>query len=88
MNERIKELASQASKIAREEHPEIAKGATLGQLANAKFKTYLVTEFDMEKFAELIVRECGQFTMDIIKAGGIPAEHANALLMAHFGVEE
>jgi hypothetical protein len=43
---------------------------------------------EIEEFAKLIVRQCGQFTKDIINAGGIPAEHANALLLAHFGITE
>ena len=74
MNERIKELAIQA---------------------NIEF-TYDPTETpmrvfveawgeDLEKFAELIVRECGEWVNDNL---GLLDEEARADLLKHFGVEE
>ena len=89
MNERIKQLAEQASKLAREEHPEIANRATIGQIANAKFKSYIVTEFDMEKFAELIIKECvnvldpnGEYT-EKYKYSHIPGPDGLRTLLSH-----
>jgi hypothetical protein len=41
--------------------------------------------FDKEKFAELIVRECGQWVNDNL---GLLDEEARADLLKHFGVEE
>ena len=72
MNKRIQELMLQAG--ARQEK----KGA---------YTYSLLEDEEIEKFAELIVRECGQFAKDIINAGEIPADHANALLMAYFGIK-
>jgi hypothetical protein len=39
----------------------------------------------LEKFAELIVRECGQWVNDNL---GLLDEEAQADLLKHFGVEE
>jgi hypothetical protein len=41
---------------------------------------------DTEMLAELIVKACGQFTVDIMLCGGIEPEHAYHLLMVHMGV--
>jgi hypothetical protein len=57
MNARIRELAAQANTLVSEEHPELAKGATMGEMANAKYKIFLITEYHLEKFAELIIEE-------------------------------
>jgi hypothetical protein len=40
---------------------------------------------DRQKFAELIVRECGQWVNDNL---GLLDEEARADLLKHFGVEE
>lgn len=74
MNDRIKELIKLSTTV---EH---------GVIQPRKITT--VMHFDKEKFAELLIKECGQFTKQIIAAGGIPADHANAMLLAHFGIEE
>ena len=77
-----KELAHKfaclASKLARQEHPEIAKGATFLELAfrPPKFKIFLITEYDNEKLVELIVRECASLANN----------DANSIL-EHFGIE-
>ena len=43
MNARIRELAAQANTLVSEEHPELAKGATMGEMANAKYKIFFKT---------------------------------------------
>ena len=53
MNERIRELAEQAG-------IHFGRSATLDGSNIARF----VTTSDMEKFAELIVRECSELTLD------------------------
>ena len=79
MNERIQELAEQAG-------IHFHKGGTLDAGPNgiAKFVLYS----DMEKFAELIVKEC----IDIVSPYAIRMEnfdggHPIADLKKHFGVE-
>ena len=73
MNERIKELAEQAG------------------MTNDKFGMYFAKDFDshcadgvdLEKFAELIVRECSNFLKDTLD------DHfAAEQLEEHFGVTE
>ena len=48
-------------------------------------KTY---SFDKEKFAELIVKECGHCMVDIMLYGGIEPEQGYDIMLKHFGVEE
>jgi hypothetical protein len=81
MNERFKELAEQAA---------ISCGDFIGP------RLYMTHEEEMEKFAELIVRECAKvINADIeyqIKDGIISNVHglnqARNLINEHFGVEE
>jgi hypothetical protein len=65
MNERIKELAKQATKIER--HYTGISG-------------YDVSEFDKEKFAELIVKECADVVYETDHFRG-------KYILEHFGVE-
>jgi hypothetical protein len=68
MNERIKQLAEQALK-----HPDTDNDG--------------LTVFDndeLEKFAELIVRECADIVDTAISDGGVDGR----ILKEHFGVEE
>ena len=58
MNQRIRELAKHASKLVRIEHPELSNGITMKEMSKLKVKTFLLTEYDVEKFAELIVADC------------------------------
>jgi len=68
MNERIKELAEQA-------------GITLSQKDYSYY--WVESAEDIEKFAELIVRECSNFLKDTLD------DHfAAEQLEEHFGVEE
>ena len=73
MNERIKELAEQA-------------GLRFTQLmSNPMVPVVDGKETDLEKFAELIVREC----IDVVEdAGGIDKYHYTGAIGKHFGVEE
>ena len=71
MNERIRELMLKAD---RETLCETDDGSP-----------YLVREFDFEKFAELIVRECARVYWDI-DDGETHTEYVEAL-KEHFGVE-
>ena len=74
MNERIRELSEQAG-------IHFGRSATLDGNNIARF----VTTSDMEKFAELIVRECAELaTKEYNNRGAI---HGNDLLQ-HFGVAE
>jgi len=75
MNELIKELSLQAG-------IHFGRSATLDGNDIARF----VTTSDMEKFAELIVREC----IDIVGAGGEFASRPKLVekLQEHFGVTE
>ena len=67
MNERIKELAEQATNDVKDE-----------------FGHWINSEFNKEKFAELIVRECAK-RVDYWESR--QGEHADDLLK-HFGVEQ
>ena len=87
MNERIRELAEQASKLSRQEHPELEQGVTLNDiLGNTERKVYVVDEVTTQKFAELIIREClvlaDQFEIDVNRSGLVSA------IERHFGIEE
>jgi hypothetical protein len=44
--------------------------------------------FDKEKFAELIVAECGHCMVDIMLYGGIEPEEGYDIMMKRFGVQE
>ena len=73
MNERIRQLAEQA-------------GLRFTQLmSNPMVPVVDGKETDLEKFAELIVREC----IDVVEdAGGIDKYHYTGAIGKHFGVEE
>ena len=68
MNERIKELAKQSRMVFWPTDPEV---------------TELMTDIDIEKFAELIVRECAQVASDYDGA-----HYVGTAIEKHFGVEE
>ena len=73
MNERIKELAEQASCDIKDE-----------------FGYWVGREFDKEKFAELIVRECSAFVYNYPEKY-LTRNQAREISMSmeeHFGVEE
>lgn len=57
MNEAIKRIASQASKNVRERHPELARGMMLQDYAKLPCKVMLITEYDVEEFAKLLIEE-------------------------------
>jgi hypothetical protein len=42
----------------------------------------------LQKFAELIVKECGHCMVDIMLYGGIEPEQGYDIMLKHFGVEE
>lgn len=72
MNERIKELITQSG----------------GYWNHGDFNMPSSVEFqeqDIEKFAELIIRECTEWVNDNV---GLIDEEAKADLLKHFGVEE
>jgi hypothetical protein len=71
MNERIKELAEQAQKV----------------IWPADSNVTELTNLDVEKFAELIVRECSHFVEDKFDFCGDEIIIAEQILK-HFGVEE
>ena len=73
MNERIKELAEQV-------------GAVSNFNAMGRNDGVLFTETELEKFAELIVKEC----IDIVAAGGEFASRPKLVekLQEHFGIQE
>jgi hypothetical protein len=66
MNERIEKLALQAGWMYEEEF-------------ESHYKLYQWEDFDKEKFAELIVRECAEICLEA-------NDHKN--ILRHFGVEE
>jgi hypothetical protein len=74
MNERIRELAEQATSSRNQYDPKT-------------MMTERIQEFDKEKFAELIVRECGvalsPMLRDMVSRG-----QAYDLIKQHFGVTE
>lgn len=76
MNERIKELAEQA-------------GVNLSsfQFSGTPIK-YEVSESDLEKFAELIVRECAKSANDWYQNHDKIHSDPMSYVLAHFGVEE
>jgi hypothetical protein len=80
MNERIEKLAEQATSSRNQYDPKT-------------MMTERIQEFDKEKFAELIVRECAKVAEDIQK---FYDEHNDSqvnteiwtMIKEHFGVEE
>lgn len=56
MNKRIKQLAEQASVIARGDNPELAKSVTVNDiLGRTDRKVYVIDDATTQKFAELII---------------------------------
>ena len=81
MNERIKELADQAkvTVLTSKGHPDIIDGC------------YIISPPKLEKFAELIVRECiSALDKEVYIATREDGEQAfhEVILLEHFGVEE
>ena len=74
MNERIRELAEQANTI----------GDWGEDITEGRYFVYPNIK-NLEKFAELIVREC----IDVVEdAGGIDKYHYTGAIRKHFGVGE
>lgn len=84
MNEQIKQLAGKASKIARKEHPEIAKGTNIFTwfCGGPEFEVFTVTEYDIEKLVELVIEE----TITIMGTKG--SNKMSKKIKQHFGLEE
>jgi hypothetical protein len=82
MNERIRELAKQAEILITE----------VGAFHNTPQGAYQLQEQHMEKFAELIVRECAQVSEDDITDGDAcctnTAYRISRQIKKHFGVEQ
>ncbi len=57
MNKDIKRIASQASKNVRERHPELAKDMSLADYGKLNVELMLITEYDVEEFAKLLIQE-------------------------------
>jgi len=77
MNERIQQLAEQAEKYASEKD---------GKYDGAGNLNWQWQDIKMEKFAELIVRECARVYWNI-DDGEIHGEYVKAL-KEHFGIEK
>jgi hypothetical protein len=88
MNERIKELAKQASILSRQEHPELGVAVTLNDiLGKTDRKVYVVDDYQTQKFAELIIQEC-QHTVDrYIGECDEISSLPETVLKKHFGIE-
>jgi nickel-dependent lactate racemase len=99
MNERIRELAAQAARLSREEHPEIAKGVTLNDiLGRTDRRVCVVDDVTTQKLAELIIKEC----LDEIESKRLSGENTDSWTITrdlcylqmiqeikqHFGIEE
>lgn len=78
MNERIKELARQAGATFGEGYIELSDG----QLMLSDGVDVDHTTMDLEKFAELIVKKCGE-----VAVFGDPKYSAQHNIHKHFGVE-
>lgn len=72
MNERIRELAQQSD------------GIVICKMMTGR-KQYTFLEEDLEKFAELIVKECANVASDAQE--GAHPWHYSRLIQEHFGVE-
>jgi hypothetical protein len=86
MNERIKQLAEQAEKYASEKD---------GKYDGAGNLNWQWQDINMEKFAELIVRECARLAIEKQTENDVsgivsknPAKDFAYALVEHFGVEE
>ena len=75
MNERIRELAEQV-------------GAVRNVLAMGRHDGVLFTEYELEKFAELIVRECAEFARQHNLEKADRSHMIHKAIKEHFGVEE
>ena len=75
MNERIRELKKQATKIV--ETTDHCTGVSESRI-----------EVDLEKFAELIVKECAKVADDGFASSNFGNGIAGHQLLKHFGVEE
>ena len=78
MNERIKQLALQAG---------LVRNGDIGMKRWEGPRSDSISDQDLEKFAELIVRECAEWIKNTDSDPDIGEEDAHALLQ-HFGVEE
>jgi len=77
MNNRIKELAEQAGLEFDDD------------LALESEPIYYITQKELEKFAELIVRECAQICFSESKGHDMAfGEHCGIVIKEHFGVEQ
>jgi len=74
MNERIKELAKQV-------------GAVRNVMAMGRHDGVLFTEFELEKFAELIVKECAKFVEETRWMFQPSQEQIARGIKEHFGVK-
>jgi hypothetical protein len=83
MNERIQQLSKQAGDYVNEVYTGPVRSKTPGKIWEDGHVGWH-TQFN-EKFAQLIVRECGQWVNDNL---GLLDEEARADLLKHFGVEE
>jgi len=82
MNERIKELAEQATiKIAYRIDPHTF------YCTDDPSGPHIRLEFDKEKFAELIVRECAQISEEYAYSGTLPML-ISYLIKKRFGVKD
>jgi hypothetical protein len=76
MNERIKQLAEQAGLEFDDD------------LALEPEPIYYITQKELEKFAELSVRECAQICFSESKGHNMAfGEHCGIVIKEHFGVE-
>jgi len=75
MNEQIKELARQSQMVFWPTDPEVVE---------------LSKDIDIEKFAELLIRECAQVCRDQPNHYALKADRDNCAIAIeeHFGVEE
>ena len=84
MNERIKELANQLGPVA-----------TIGNWGRIEWADNVYPQLgdkmyaaiDLQKFAELIVKECSEKCLDMKYTNPQP-HHYSVMLKEHFGVEE
>ena len=74
MNERIRQLAREAD------------GVFIHKLITGA-KQYTFLEKDLEKFAELIVKECAKVCDDLQKWPSTEPRHCASDIKIHFGVE-
>jgi hypothetical protein len=81
MNERIKHLYKQAH-ITREK--QVRVGGWDNDREPFEYRTVTETNFDPEKFAELIVRECDCYARSAWEHGPLLGKD----LLIHFGIEE